>query len=195
MLSRFDDAFENLLENALPVLDEFGIPAVIFVVPGNLGQTPRWSISPGHPEYDERVMTAEQLRQISSRNVVIGSHTQTHPDLSELPAEQIWWELTESKRSLEEMIGRPVEDLALPFGSYNRDVLQMALEAGYKRIYTLDPKPAEPAGEGPVVGRFSMSLDVWRIEFVLTCAGAYAWLYPWWRCIRRVREWRHRSAE
>jgi len=185
----FDDAFENLMRNALPVLHEFGIPAVVFAVSGNLGKTPQWRISPDHPEYGERLMTAEQLRQIANGRVVIGSHTQTHPSLTELSSEQVRTELAESRKSLEEAVGRPVVDLALPHGACNACVLDTAREVGYQRVYTLEPRMDEARSGGDVIGRFSMSPDVWPIEFHLTCAGAYAWLGPWRRCARAVRRW------
>lgn len=183
----FDDAFENLLKHALPVLQEFGFPATVFAVPGNLGRTPQWKISASHPEYRERLMTAEQLKQLPGMNVVVGSHTQTHPALSELSAEQIRWELTESKKSLEAIIGRPVADLALPHGAFNDDVIRIAREAGYRRVYTLQPRMVGPNEEEGLVGRFSMSPNVWPVEFCLTCAGAYSWLGPWRRLVRTIR--------
>ncbi|MBP7051872.1 MAG: polysaccharide deacetylase family protein [Phycisphaerae bacterium] len=185
----FDDAFENLMRNALPALHEFGIPAVVFAVSGNLGKTPQWRISPDHPEYGERLMTAGQLREIANGCVVIGSHTQTHPSLTELSREQVRTELAESRKCLEETLGRPVVDLALPHGAYNDAVLEVAREVGYKRIYTLQPRVHGAQENGDVVGRFSMSPDVWPIEFRLTCAGAYAWLGPWRRCARAIRRW------
>ncbi len=182
----FDDAFENLLENALPILDSLGIPATVFAVPGNLGRTPQWRISPSHPEHGERIMTAEHLRGISAGNITIGSHTLTHPALTELSAEQIRWELAESKRNLEEMLGRPVVDLALPHGACSDVVLDIARETGYRRAYTLEPR-AWTQSDGIAVPRFSMSPDAWGIEFYLTCAGAYAWLGPWRRFVRAIR--------
>lgn len=182
----FDDAFENLLENALPILDSLGIPATVFAVPGNLGRTPQWRISQSHPEHKERIMTAEQLRGICSGNIAIGSHTLTHPALTELSAEQIRWELAESKRNLEEMLGRPVVDLALPHGACSDVVLDIARETGYRRVYTLEPR-AWTQSDGIAVPRFSMSPDAWGIEFYLTCAGAYAWLGPWRRFVRAIR--------
>jgi len=182
----FDDAFENLLENALPILDSLDIPATVFAVPGNLGQTPRWRISPSHPEHQERIMTAEQLRGICGGDITVGSHTQTHPALTELSAEQIRWELAESKRNLEEMLGRPVVDLALPHGACSDVVLDIARETGYRRVYTLEPR-AWTQSDGIAVPRFSMSPDAWGIEFYLTCAGAYVWLGPWRRFVRAIR--------
>lgn len=185
----FDDAFENLLDNAIPILEEFQIPSIVFAVSGNPGKVPGWNIAPGHPEANEVTVTAEQLITLSRNPLIrIGSHTLTHPDLSRLSADQIQWELAESKRDLEQWLSQPVEDLALPHGAFNDTVLQIAREVGYKRIYTLQPKlMSEGQLQEGVIGRFSMSPDVWPIEFYLTCSGAYAWLLPWRSFIRGVR--------
>ncbi len=184
----FDDAFANLLDNALPVLEKYCIPATVFAVPGNLGETPCWKMSANHPESYEKTMTADQLASLSKHPLIkIGSHTVTHPNLVEISPEQAIAELADSKQQLEALLGCSVEELALPHGAYNEAVLAMAQEAGYKRIYTLDPKPVDIEYSGAVLGRFSMSPDVWKIEFMLTCTGAYAWLRPWRRFIRQVR--------
>ncbi len=188
----FDDAFENLLENVMPTLETLRIPAVIFAVSENLGQTPQWKMPVNHPESTERTMTEEQLIKLSQNPLIcIGSHTQTHPDLSQLPTERVNAELNESKRDLERLLSQPVEDLALPHGAYNATVLQIARQAGYKRIYTLAPRsmPMAAVQEG-IVSRFLMTPDVWPIEFYLTCAGAYAWLDSWRSLIRAIRRQR-----
>ena len=188
----FDDAFENLIGNVIPVLEEFQIPAIVFAVPGNLGRTPKWAISPDRPESREKVMTAEQLVILDKNPLIhIGSHTMTHPNLATLTSEKIRQELAESKQQLELLLGHPVEDLALPHGAFNGTVLQMAHQAGYKRIYTLEPKVMpEVEMQNGVIGRFSMSPNVWPIEFTLTCAGAYSWLMG----VRRtIQFFRHKS--
>jgi len=185
----FDDAFENLIDNAIPVLVEFQIPATVFAVPGNLGRTPKWAISPDHPESRETVMTAEQLVKLSQNPLIrIGSHTMTHPNLATLTAEKVREELAESKQQLELLLGHSVEDLALPHGAFNEMVLQIAHQAGYKRIYTLEPKvmPHVEMQDG-VIGRFSMSPDAWPIEFMLTFAGAYSWLMSVRRTVQFIR--------
>lgn len=185
----FDDAYENILKNALPVLQELKIPAVIFTVAGNFGDRPRWDMPDGHPEADEITMTAEQLVNLSKHPLVtIGSHTVTHPDLVKLAPDQIQTELVQSKNILEQLLDCPIEDLALPHGSYNQKVLSLAQKVGYKRIFTLDPKPADLYSGNPIIGRFSMSPDVWKVEYILTCAGAYAWLYHLRRMVNCFRQ-------
>jgi len=39
----FDDAYRNVMENALPELQRRNIPTTIYVVPGALGGTPNWT--------------------------------------------------------------------------------------------------------------------------------------------------------
>jgi peptidoglycan/xylan/chitin deacetylase (PgdA/CDA1 family) len=185
----FDDAYANLLDNVLPTLEQYRIPAIIFAVSGNLGKKPNWAIAADHPEANELTMTADQLQALSKHPLIrIGSHTQTHPDLSKLLPERVRQELVDSKRDLEQILSRPVDDLALPHGAFNDTVLQIAREVGFKRIYTLEPRliSNDTLNEG-LIGRFSMSPDVWPIEFYLTCVGAYVWLLPWRYVVRRVR--------
>ena len=133
-------------------------------------------------------MAADQVLEAGSDGFCsIGSHTMTHADLVRIAPSELKHELVESKAALEHLLGRVVDDLALPFGAYNEEVMAAAFSAGYRRVFTLDSRLHDDRHETSVIGRFSMSLDVWRIEFVLTCAGAYAWLDAWRRCVRYVR--------
>jgi peptidoglycan/xylan/chitin deacetylase (PgdA/CDA1 family) len=162
----FDDAFENLLDNAIPVLEEFKIQALIFVVANNMGKTPQWKIDKDHPDFNEKTMDTEQLKSIGQHPLIrIGSHTLTHPCLSDLSSDVAMAELLESKIKIENLIGYTIEDIALPHGSYNQKVLAVAQDTGYKRIYTLDPKTHDFSSDNKIIGRFLMSPDVWRIEF------------------------------
>jgi len=173
----------------VPVLEKYRTPAIVFAVVNNLGETPSWKMPAGHPESDERIMTAEQLVSLSKNSLIkIGSHTLTHPDLTAISHYQVKTELLESKKQLETIIGYAVEDIALPYGAYNQAVLNIAQEEGYKYVHTLDPKLCDLESGETVIGRFSMSPDVWKIEFILTCSGAYAWLRPWRRFIHHIRD-------
>jgi peptidoglycan/xylan/chitin deacetylase (PgdA/CDA1 family) len=184
----FDDAFANLLDNALPLMHELGVPACVFAVSDNLGDRPRWGISPDHPDAGEEAMTGAQLRQaVSTGFCVLGSHTCTHPALAEIPMAAVVRELEESRQRLAELVGQPVDDLALPHGSFTPAVIDAAFAAGYQRVYTVEPTPHTIRSGGQVIGRFLMSPNAWRIEFLLTCAGAYSWLHLWRRMLRRLR--------
>jgi peptidoglycan/xylan/chitin deacetylase (PgdA/CDA1 family) len=187
VLVTFDDSFVNLTEWAVPVLEEVRIPCIVFAVADNLGQVPEWSLPVGHPDREETVMDAAQLALLAeSPQVAIGSHTLSHPNLTTLSKAEARRELTGSREALERITNRPVEDLALPHGGFNAAVLGLAREAGYRRIFTLEEKPANLQKE-EVAGRFLMSPDAWMIEFTLTCKWGYAWLYHLRKFIRYLK--------
>lgn len=182
----FDDAFANLLSGALPTLKAHGVPATIFAVSDNLGMPPKWDMPQGHREAGENTMTAPQLQGIACDEVRIGSHTRSHPSLKQLSAEAMRSELLESKIALESIVGVTVDELAFPYGVYDARVVEAAKAVGYGCLYSLEPILYRQRTDAAVIGRFSVDPDMWFIEFVLTCDGAYSWLYQfrqsiqWW---------------
>jgi peptidoglycan/xylan/chitin deacetylase (PgdA/CDA1 family) len=81
--------------------------------------------------------------------VTFGSHTLTHPHLTALSEPEWRRELTESKRLLEDRLGRPVETLAYPYGDFSPAIAAAAREAGYRAGFTTIPglnSLAGPAG-------------------------------------------------
>lgn len=67
-------------------------------------------------ELAERMLTWDQVREMQQGGVSFGSHTLTHPVVSRVPVAAAGKELRESKRIMEERLGRPVKDFAYPFG-------------------------------------------------------------------------------
>ena len=56
----FDDAFANVFEHALPVLQARGVRAMLFVVAGLVGKTDEWDHPIGAPP--QRLMAAPRIR-------------------------------------------------------------------------------------------------------------------------------------
>lgn len=117
----FDDGWRDNWDYAVPILRELKIPAVIFVVSGDL---------PG--VCAERRMTAEQLRGLAAAEIEVGAHTRSHPNLTALSAEQLNQELSGSRRDLEAIIHRPVRYLAYPGGRFNLAVVEATRAAGFE---------------------------------------------------------------
>lgn len=178
----FDDAFANLISNVLPTINELQIPITIFIATNSIGSFPVWLNGTKHPDSCEMVMTVPQILALKKNPLItFGSHTSSHPRLSELQKEDVREELRSSQNTLKEILNDQIENLALPHGAYNKEVLQIASEEGYKNIFTLEPLPyiSEANSLYHTIGRFSMSPMAWPIEFFLTINGAYSWLYPW----------------
>lgn len=114
----FDDGFESFYTSAFPVLCRLGFPATVFVVVDYVGRKNNW---PGQPSWVETrpLMNWRQLSELSRHGIAIGSHTLTHPILSELDSEGLWREIYLSKARLEERLGGCVQAFSYPYGIYS----------------------------------------------------------------------------
>jgi len=178
----FDDAFANLISNVLPTINELQIPITIFIATKSIGSFPIWLDGKKHPDSCETVMSMPQILALKNNPLItLGSHTSSHPRLSELHDKDIREELLSSRNTLKEVFHDPIENLALPHGAFNQEVLQIAREVGYRNIFTLEPVPytSETDSIYPTIGRFSMSPMAWPVEFFMTINGAYSWLHTW----------------
>ena len=68
----------------------------------------------------------ENFQEIADLGHEVGSHTCTHPNLTELPINRLDQELKLSKRYLENIIGTEVLGVAYPYGLFNANVLSTA---------------------------------------------------------------------
>jgi peptidoglycan/xylan/chitin deacetylase (PgdA/CDA1 family) len=66
-----------------------------------------------------------------------GSHTLTHPSLTRCSLENVAHEVSASKAKLEELLNHPIDGFAYPFGSYNENVKDAVIKAGYKAACTM----------------------------------------------------------
>lgn len=83
-------------------------------------------------------LTWEQIRELDSSGVEVGSHTVTHPILTRISGEKLRYELRESRARLEDVLGHNVELLGYPNGDHNLSVQQEAARAGYTCAVTAD---------------------------------------------------------
>jgi peptidoglycan/xylan/chitin deacetylase (PgdA/CDA1 family) len=116
------------------------------------------------------------LGRLRSDLIRLGSHSVSHPRLGRLEKTALDTELTASRRALEGLGQEPVAMLALPYGSYARDVLEAASHAGYERVFANVPVAGERAGNSRLVGRVDVSPQDWPLEFKLKATGAYEWM-------------------
>ena len=64
--------------------------------------------------------------------VKIGSHSCTHPHLSNCNDGELQYELLDSKHYLEDLIGQTITNIAYPYGSTNHQVKGATKRAGYE---------------------------------------------------------------
>ncbi|MGN6487375.1 MAG: polysaccharide deacetylase family protein [Devosia sp.] len=126
----FDDSNDSDLEVALPELLVRDLTAQFFVLTGRLGQ-------PGS-------LGEADVAALRTHGMGVGSHGTVHSDLTALSPAQLADELAQSRVTLEVICGAPVRSFAIPFGRYNRAVLQAIRQAGFTTAFSSDGGSASP---------------------------------------------------
>lgn len=132
----FDDGYLSIYESACPMLKDRDMTATVYVVVDSLGGINDWDKRAGDQE--EKMMSAAQARELAENGFDVGSHTLTHPHLTNLSDEQLHQEIVDSKHKLEDIIGREVTSFSYPYGDCDCRVLNAAVAAGYKNAMSTE---------------------------------------------------------
>jgi peptidoglycan/xylan/chitin deacetylase (PgdA/CDA1 family) len=167
----FDDGWKSQYEVAWPILKKFGYPVTMFIYTegvrgGSLG--------------GGEAITWEQLGDMRDNGVDIQAHTATHQDLREGhnimlastggkrtrtkltgPQYEQWVrnEVVGCKELLEQRLGIKVNCFAVPFGSYNEHVKELARNAGYEAMFTVYGQPITFTSPMDSLGRYAIEAN------------------------------------
>jgi peptidoglycan/xylan/chitin deacetylase (PgdA/CDA1 family) len=160
-----------VLETAAPLLDAYGFVATVFaptdyVDSGAPMGWPGYDIWVGtEHEHELTPMSWDQLGGLVEAGWEVGSHTLTHPHLTEVADdERLAAELGESRSRCAERLGVPCPTLAYPYGFHDARVRRAASAAGYSVAVTM-PEVTEPPlpMAWPRVGVYRHD-GVWRLQ-------------------------------
>src|SRR5262249_35924765 len=141
VLITFDDGYRDNLDNAVPILERYGYPAVIFVPIGYLDG----SLPLPHDEHlasrgiVNRTPGWRDLADLGRTGGRAESHGIGHRPLADLEVDEATREIVLSKLRLEERLGRPVFAFAYVKGSeahYRPVHLSLLRQAGYELAFT-----------------------------------------------------------
>ncbi|MBN1526731.1 MAG: glycosyltransferase [Candidatus Omnitrophica bacterium] len=160
----FDDGAYNNYKYAYPVLKKYKFPAAIFMITSKIGER-GW-------------LGWKDLKEMSDSGLItIGSHTKGHVWLPDLGTAGVKKELEESKRILEEGLGKKVDYFCYPLGAYNERIKKLVKEAGYRGAFGTNPGIHEPNDDVYAIKRvrISRTSDDLRVFWVET-SGYYTWI-------------------
>ena len=89
----------------------------------------------GKPGY----LTREEILELQQRGFIFQGHGWSHRVLTSFHGEDLKHELVDSRHVLEELLGRPVEEICFPIGRFSDEVLTACRSAGYTKMYASIP--------------------------------------------------------
>lgn len=171
----FDDGYADNLDVVAPLLADRGLPATFFLATEFLTGSidPPWEVGNDNT-VQARFLDWNGAEELLAMGFEVGSHTCTHPRLSDLDDPR--FELEASRAELSDRLGVPVRHLAYPFGSrgdYTQATEAAAARAGYELAITSRPGWNTVRRPRFALRRFFLDPDrgVWAFDALLRHAG------------------------
>ncbi len=154
----FDDGYVSFYDRALPMLQEQGFNAVVFIPTACVGGENNWDVQWGNHQY--RHMDIAQIVACHRAGIEIGSHMVQHIYPGLLSGAELAYEMSFSKKQLSGWIDDEVISLSYPFGKYDPRSIQAARE---HYLYAVgQSSPAFPASQTDPL--FLPRINVYRMD-------------------------------
>jgi peptidoglycan/xylan/chitin deacetylase (PgdA/CDA1 family) len=112
----FDDGYEDIYLNALPILGRYNIPFGVFIISdliGNKGERTNY-------------LSQQQIDEMIRGGAEIGFHSKSHKNLANIAFEDLKTEVNSRMRFF-----------AYPYGAFSEDVVKTVKEAGYRAAFSV----------------------------------------------------------
>lgn len=162
----FDDGYRDFYRNVVPILEEFDVPATVFVITDAVDD-PSFTHN-DHHEYE--YMNWDELETlVENPHITVGNHTRSHPDLTECSATEIEQEILGAKDRLEEMLETDIERFCFPFCQYDSRAAEYVRASheigvagrGRREVVSADTDPA-------AVPRINGANPPWEVRWDLS---------------------------
>lgn len=169
----FDDGYRDFIPHALPVLQQYGYTATVFVLAGRLGGENEWS----RPGPSKALLTADEVKHVAQSGMEIGSHGLKHISLLKADDAVLTSEVSRSREILQELLSRPIQGFCYPYGYLDTRVVEAAQAAGYD--YACAVKTGTEIGRHAIPrtlvheGDTSWRLDAKRFVSLLTVGNRH----------------------
>jgi peptidoglycan/xylan/chitin deacetylase (PgdA/CDA1 family) len=173
----FDDGFGDFASAAVPVLREFNFSATLFLPTAFISECG------GRRRFRDRdCLTWPEVRQILAAGIEVGSHTASHPTLTDLTWPAIESEIALSKSEIESRLGCGVTSFSYPFAFPQLDAAFCArlrealIRAGYRCCVTTEVGCAAPGDDPYRLKRLPVNEEDDPALFAAKLDGDYDWL-------------------
>ncbi len=153
----FDDGFADFVVFAEPTLRRHNLPVTLYITTKYVGETSRWLERQG--EGDRPFLTWKEIATLDEDLVEIGAHGHTHAMLDALSPREATIEIQESKRILEEHIGKPVVSFAYPHGYSSSRVRRTVRDVGFTSACMVAHALSSSAADRFAMPRIVVSAD------------------------------------
>jgi len=123
MLITFDDGHLNAYTAAFPIMQKYGFTGILYIVGTYMGA--------------DGFMNVDQIKEMVAAGWEVGSHSMRHLDLTRLDKTEQIYEISHSRKFLEEQLGIPIQSFAYPFGLSNVDLADLTYALGYTTAMSL----------------------------------------------------------
>lgn len=147
----FDDAFQSMLDNGMPVLKSCGVAGTIYAVSEKVGGVADWEGCNGEP-----LAGWDQLREAQAEGMEIGNHTATHASFRSLGRDAQIDEIARCGKRLREE-GLEPKTFCLPYGHYSSEASSAIAAAGYGIGFTVEKRWVQDSDDPRLLPRFAMS--------------------------------------
>jgi len=122
----FDDGYMDFYTDVFPILKKENVKAVEYVITDFLNR----------PNF----MFTLQVQEIAKNPLVeVGDHTVNHTWLKGIAKSQAEYEVSQSKKDLENIIKAPVYSFAYPYGAFDEQAIEAVKNAGFTNAVSTVP--------------------------------------------------------